>query len=191
LPPPLRVTSPPPSSTTSGLVLRTLAVAVMVMVTGAEPQRNPITPPWATACTTADDVQLAAVPLPTQRVGVVPTAAAPAGTAARPPDQPACPSAEPGVAPALADPLGLADAFVDPTVAATLACADPLGVERAPAWADDSTEALVEVPDDGVEAATVGLTTPPEPHATVDATVARVTATADSARNARLGINTR
>jgi hypothetical protein len=54
--------------------LRTLAVAVMVIVTGAEPQRKPITPPWATACTTAAEVQPAGVPVPTHRVGFVATA---------------------------------------------------------------------------------------------------------------------
>src|ERR1700760_3998641 len=63
-PPPLRVTFPWPSSTTSVLVLRTLAVAVMAMVTGLGPQENVITPPAATASTTAWDVQLAGVPAP-------------------------------------------------------------------------------------------------------------------------------
>jgi len=41
-----------------------LAVAVMVIVTGSGPQANVITPPAATAPTTAWDVQLAAVPSP-------------------------------------------------------------------------------------------------------------------------------
>jgi hypothetical protein len=45
-------------------VLRTLAVVSMVMVTGLGPQANVITPPAATASTTAADVQLAAVPVP-------------------------------------------------------------------------------------------------------------------------------
>jgi hypothetical protein len=52
------------------LVLRTLAVAVIVMVTGLGPQENVIMPPAATAATTACDVQLAAVPFPMTRVGV-------------------------------------------------------------------------------------------------------------------------
>src|SRR5690348_2510798 len=63
-PPPLSVTLPPPSSTTSELVLRTLAVACIMIVTGLAPQLKVITPPLATAATTAPDVQLAAVPLP-------------------------------------------------------------------------------------------------------------------------------
>src|SRR4029077_8893238 len=63
-PPPLSVTFPPPSSTTSELVLRTLAVACIMIVTGVAPQSKVITPPLATAATTAPDVQLAAVPLP-------------------------------------------------------------------------------------------------------------------------------
>jgi hypothetical protein len=41
----------------------------MAIVTGAGPQENVITPPVATAATTADDVQLVAVPLPTTVVG--------------------------------------------------------------------------------------------------------------------------
>src|ERR1044072_8917934 len=85
LPPPLRVTRPPPSSTTFGLLLRTLAVAVMRMVTGAGPQSKVITPPAATADTTAADVQPAAVPLPMTLVGLlVSSAFASAGMAARP-----------------------------------------------------------------------------------------------------------
>ena len=47
------------------LVLRTLAVAVITMVTGRGPQENAITPPAATAWTTACDVQLPGVPWPT------------------------------------------------------------------------------------------------------------------------------
>src|SRR5690349_2690665 len=85
-PPPLSVTRPPPSSTTSGpWSLRTLAVAFMAIVTGAGPQSKVITPPAATAATTAADVQLAGVPLPTTRSGRrVSTARASAGTAASP-----------------------------------------------------------------------------------------------------------
>ena len=64
LPPPLKVTLPPPSSTTRWLVLTTLAVAVIVMVTGLGPQLNLMTPPSATALTIAADVHPAGVPLP-------------------------------------------------------------------------------------------------------------------------------
>jgi hypothetical protein len=65
--------------------LRTFAVAVIVIVTGAGPQLNVMTPPRATASTTARDVQLAGVPVPTTRVGrEVSTARASAGTAAPP-----------------------------------------------------------------------------------------------------------
>jgi hypothetical protein len=64
-PPPLSVTFPPPSMTTRALVMRTFAVFFIVMVTGLAPQENVITPPAATAATTARDVQLAAVPSPT------------------------------------------------------------------------------------------------------------------------------
>src|SRR5580693_2462782 len=69
LPPPLRVTLPPPSSTTRCLVLTTLAVFVIRIVTGLEPQLNVMMPPSATSRTTAADVQLAAVPLPTTWLG--------------------------------------------------------------------------------------------------------------------------
>src|SRR5262245_45742429 len=84
-PPPLRVTLPPPSSTRLGLVLRTFAVAFMVIVTGAGPQWNVTIPPAATAATTASEVQLAGVPAPITRVGwEVSTGRASAGTAACP-----------------------------------------------------------------------------------------------------------
>jgi hypothetical protein len=85
LPPPLSVTRPPPSSTTSPWSLRTLAVAFIAMVTGAGPQSKVITRPAATAVTTAADVQLAGVPLPTTRSGLpVSAALASAGTEAAP-----------------------------------------------------------------------------------------------------------
>jgi hypothetical protein len=65
--------------------LRTFAVALIVMVTGSGPQEKVITPPAATAATTAFDVQLAGVPFPMTRVGCeLSTALASAGTAARP-----------------------------------------------------------------------------------------------------------
>ena len=63
--------------------LRTFAVVVNLIVTGFGPQENVISPPRATARTTAADVQLAAVPLPTTLVGrEVSTGRAAAGTGA-------------------------------------------------------------------------------------------------------------
>src|SRR4029453_9366886 len=90
VPPPLSVIRPLPSSTIRGpLALRTFAVAFMVIVTGSGPQLNVITPPAATADTTASDVQLAGVPVPITRVGrLVSTACAWVGTAARPAELP-------------------------------------------------------------------------------------------------------
>lgn len=90
LPAPLSVTLPPPSSTTRDTALRTFAVAAIVITTGRGPQENVMTPPAATAATTAADVQLAGVPLPTVRAGCeVSTARAAAGTGAWPPGFPA------------------------------------------------------------------------------------------------------
>lgn len=60
---------PPPSSTTRAEVLTTFAVADIVITTGAGPHEKVMTPPLATAATTAAEVQLAAVPLPTTVVG--------------------------------------------------------------------------------------------------------------------------
>jgi hypothetical protein len=66
----------------------------MVIVTGAGPQSKVITPPAATAATTAAEVQLAGVPLPITRSGsLVSTARASAGTAAPPPGLPGLGSA--------------------------------------------------------------------------------------------------
>jgi hypothetical protein len=62
LPLPESVTRPPPSMTTFGCLLTTFAVLVIVIVTGLAPHLNVITPPAATAATTAADVQLDAVP---------------------------------------------------------------------------------------------------------------------------------
>jgi hypothetical protein len=57
----------------------------MVIVTGSGPQENVITPPDATASTTACDVQLAGVPFPITWSGwVVLTGWPAAGTAAMP-----------------------------------------------------------------------------------------------------------
>ncbi len=86
LPCPLSVTLPPPSRTTCGpLALRTLAVAVIRMVTGSGPQSKVMMPPAATARMTAAEVQLSGLPLPTVRVGFdVSTARPAAGTVTRP-----------------------------------------------------------------------------------------------------------
>ena len=62
---PSRVTCPPPSITTFGRLLKTRAVALIGIVTGAGPQLKVMIPPWATALTTAAEVQLAGVPVPT------------------------------------------------------------------------------------------------------------------------------
>jgi hypothetical protein len=60
-------------------VFTTFAVAVIVMVTGFGPQLNVITPPLATALTTAAEVQLAGVPLPMTWFGWLVFTARPAG----------------------------------------------------------------------------------------------------------------
>src|SRR5689334_443940 len=88
-PPPSRVTRLPPSSTTWLTELRTFAVAVILIVTGSGPQLKVVMPPAATALTTAAEVQLAGVPLPTVRVGwLVSTARAADGIEAWPPALP-------------------------------------------------------------------------------------------------------
>jgi hypothetical protein len=61
--------------------LTTLAVCLISMRTGFGPQRNLMMPPFATARTTARDVQLRGVPVPTHRSGFdVSTARASRGT---------------------------------------------------------------------------------------------------------------
>lgn len=50
-------------------MFRTFAVVLILMVTGFRPHENRIIPPARTAATTAAEVQLAAVPLPTTRLG--------------------------------------------------------------------------------------------------------------------------
>lgn len=47
----------------------TLAVVLIVMVTGVGPHENRMIPPVRTAATTAAEVQLAAVPCPMTRLG--------------------------------------------------------------------------------------------------------------------------
>src|SRR6185312_6587059 len=87
--PPDSVTVPPPSRTVRGCALTIFAVWVIAIVTGARPQSNVITPPAATAATTAAEVQPAGEPDPTTRSGcevstprVSTGAAAPPGFAA-------------------------------------------------------------------------------------------------------------
>jgi len=65
--------------------LRTLAVALITMVTGRGPQENVITPPAATARTTACEVQLAGVPWPITWSGWAVLTAGAGGLAAPPP----------------------------------------------------------------------------------------------------------
>jgi hypothetical protein len=100
----------------------------MVMVTGAGPQSKVITPPAATAATTAADVQPAGVPLPTTRSGLrVSTARASAGTDAPPSGLPGLGSAL-GFFDALGVGLGLALALgVGPDEATAVAGGGALG----------------------------------------------------------------
>src|SRR5689334_9237560 len=93
-PPPLSVTLLPPSMTSFGAVLlKTFAVLVRTMVTGSAPQSKVMTPPFATAATTASPVQLAALPSPITVVGLDTSSACPsAGTVA-------CPSGLPAAGP--------------------------------------------------------------------------------------------
>jgi hypothetical protein len=73
-----------------------VAVAVIVIVTGAGPQLNVMTPPAATAAVTAAGVQLAGVPSPITWSGwLVSTAWPAAGTVAPPPGLPAAGGALP------------------------------------------------------------------------------------------------
>src|SRR5690349_16584372 len=69
--PPESVTLPPPSITSLLVLLRTLIVCDSVIVTGFGPQSKVITPPAAAALSTAAEVQLAAVPVPTTRSGTL------------------------------------------------------------------------------------------------------------------------
>jgi hypothetical protein len=123
--------------------LRTFAVAVIVMVTGAGPQLNVMMPPAATAFTTAAEVQLAGVPLPTLRVGwLVSTARAADGTVACPFGLPGLGSSLGGVdvrdgdgfddADADADGEGAADAPTEGSVATRRSESADEGAEHAP-----------------------------------------------------------
>src|SRR5580700_1384561 len=77
-PPPLSVTMPPPSMTIRS-PWTMFAVCVIVIVTGSGPQLKVMTPPMATAWTTAAEVQLAAVPSPMTWSGWAVLTAWPAG----------------------------------------------------------------------------------------------------------------
>src|SRR3954469_12760723 len=72
--PPSRVTRLPPSMTVFLLTGRS-RVALTAMVTFPEPQLKVITPPFVAAACSAENVQLAGVPLPTTVVGVETSAA--------------------------------------------------------------------------------------------------------------------
>src|ERR1051325_3668693 len=68
---------------TVSLSVGAASVAVTAMVMGAPPQSNVTTPPFVTAASSAEKVQLAAFPVPTTVVGVEASAALPsAGTPA-------------------------------------------------------------------------------------------------------------
>ena len=69
-----------------GCALTIFAVWVIAIVTGAGPQSNVITPPAATAATTAAEVQLAGVPEPTTRSGCEVSTPRESTGAAGPPD---------------------------------------------------------------------------------------------------------
>src|SRR6202046_5701808 len=77
-PPPLSVTIPPPSMTIRSPCTM-FAVCVIVIVTGSGPQLKVMTPPMATAWTTAAEVQLAAAPSPMTWSGWAVLTARPAG----------------------------------------------------------------------------------------------------------------
>src|SRR5262245_37326493 len=81
-PPPSSVILRPPSMTVF-LFDGTFSVAVTLIVNGSAPQLNVMMPPAVTAVCSAENVQLAAVPVPTTAVGLaVLTACAFAGTPA-------------------------------------------------------------------------------------------------------------
>src|SRR5688572_332677 len=91
LPPPLNVTSPPPSSTDSSV---NTMVDVTVIVTGSEPQSKVMVPPALAAVRSASSVQLPIVPSPTTCSAVV-TATGASGShvaGGAPPSPPLAPS---------------------------------------------------------------------------------------------------
>lgn len=177
-PPPLSVTLPPPSSTTRAAVFTTFAVAAIVITTAAGPHEKVMTPPLATAATTAADVQLSAVPLPTTVLGCdVSTACPAAGT--------------------VAWPSGLPN---DADVAAVALVVDVVAVVADDAAADDAEED--DAPRAGVPLVTVGVVVPktgvlatgppcsradePEPQAAVPISKATATSAWLGRKSARL-----
>jgi hypothetical protein len=108
--------------------LRTSAVASIVIVTGRGPQENVITPPAATAATTACEVQLAGVPLPMTWSGwLVLTGRAAGGTYAWPAGLPAAGRRAGG-----GDALGVGVGDLDAPARATAELAAPAMAAAAP-----------------------------------------------------------
>src|SRR4249919_1787678 len=167
-PPPLSATIPPPSRTTRVLVLRTSAVASIVIVTGRGPQLKVITPPAATAATTACEVQPAGVPSPMTWSGWLVLTGRPAGgTYAWPAGLPAADSRTGG-----GDGLGLGAGELDIPARATAELAAP--ATAAPAPGDAALVALGAAPPHAASAtpdanATTSAVAPPlsrtRPHA--------------------------
>jgi hypothetical protein len=130
----------------------------MVIVTGAEPQLNVMTPPAATAATTAADVQLAGVPLPITWSGWLVSAGWPAaGTVAFPAGLPAASGAPPWVVAGVRD--AVARAVVVPCAcdgalaAVTTAEATATGAPAAGAVGATAGTALEEAPGTALVAA--------------------------------------
>src|SRR5215831_7072758 len=156
-PPPLSATIPPPSRTTRRLVLRTSAVASIVIVTGRAPQLKVITPPAATAATTACEVQLAGVPSPMTWSGwLVLTGRPAAGTNAWPAGFPAAGSRT-GVGDGLG--LGLGAGELDIPARATAALAAPATAAPAPVPLGDAPPHAASVTPDAN--ATTSAVAPP------------------------------
>jgi hypothetical protein len=132
----------------------------MVITTGRGPQENVMTPPFATAETTAAEVQLPGVPLPMVRVGCeVSTARASAGTVAWPPGLPALSSPAPDPVDRWAGAVvcrwpGVGRTLVGTPIApvgvpgelAVVERADLLGVPEAPAGPDDPPHPATSAP---------------------------------------------
>jgi hypothetical protein len=139
--------------------LRIFAVAFMVIVIGSGPQLNVMMPPAATADTTASEVQLAALPLPTVRVGFdVSTARASAGIVALPFGLPACgPAAAGGLL--LADADGAAEdaAGAALVVACAAATSLPTGVVAPRALPRSPAQPALAVSARRITSATRGL----------------------------------
>jgi hypothetical protein len=161
-----------------------LAVAAIVITTGAEPHEKVITPPLATAATTAAEVQLPALPLPTTVVGCeVSTACPAAGTAACPPGFP-----NEGTGGGDADADDDPDADADVTVGAALVFDDDDAAEEEDDTADDAplvTPAPVAETEAAELAATPPRAEPDDAEPQAAALIAKATAT--TARGVRKG----